>query len=185
MSRSGVVAFSFFKFDSDLFLFCVGDNTTGAHRERHLLLVIMVIWSEQAKLWLLFLCLAGCVVSLLLTSTSSAIDIPALRYIPGSSRHTYCKGMDGMAGTRCEKAVQKAYRYINMAGCIKPLRAKALCEHEWCTGHTNDMESSPQTCSTKCSQVRKDIQDCVDRTLYSYLERYGIGSKDKIARLRV
>ena len=143
----------------------------------------MAIQFEQAKLWLLFLCLAVCIVSLF-TSVGVDIAIPTLRYIPGSSRRSYCKGIEEtlqrscslentsgkecvelhMKGEKCEKTVQKAYRYINMAGCPFQLQAKALCEREWC-------KESSEACSKECAQVRKELQECVDTTVNSYLAR--------------
>ena len=62
--------------------------------------ISMAIQFEQAKLWLLILCLAVCIVSLF-TSVGVDIAIPTLRYIPGSSRRSYCKGIEETLQRSC------------------------------------------------------------------------------------
>ena len=67
----------------------------------------------------------------------------------------------------CERVVQKAFRYINMAGCSKQLQLLAQCEDEWC-------HQDPKSCQKECAGVRKSLSVCVQENVIHYFKRNGL-----------
>jgi hypothetical protein len=137
--------------------------------------------ADHAKLLLLATCLAACLLTLF-TGSSFRLgdrDLPVL--VPGaaaagSSKH--CVVSSSVENRkRCWQVVRKAYGHVNTAGCLREIQSKALCELEWCAGSEasdRHIEEQRQSCLEECSAVRQELEHCIDSTVLSYLERYGI-----------
>lgn len=143
--------------------------------------------SDRGKLYLLAGSLLFC---LLTTFTSSGLqmgsrDLPILRPSNKNCREPQqalrkcekeggqCSQQAQLAG-QCDKAVNKAYRYINTRGCSFQNQAVVLCETEWCgvgTGGGGD-------CQKECKQARKELEECTKAAVDWYLQRVVLSPAD-------
>ena len=112
---------------------------------------------------------------------------------PASSSNAACRDSQQQA-SQCEKAVQKAYRSINMGGCPHELRDVTLCELERCGGyhgvsvihnHLHGMDQTTPTngrtsrataggCVEHCQVARTTLETCVTQHVQKQLRHYGI-----------
>ena len=102
--------------------------------------------------------------------------------------------------SQCEKAVQKAYRSINMGGCPHELRDVTLCELERCGGYhgvsviynhlqQGGLDSSSSSyqvsssgtrnrniegCVEHCQAAQKTLERCVTKHVQEQLQHYGV-----------
>lgn len=70
---------------------------------------------------------------------------------------------------KCEKAVQKAFRDINMSGCPKEIKMTTLCEDEWCHHQLDGI-----SCKKECAGVRELLSVCVQQHVMHYFKRNGL-----------
>ena len=109
------------------------------------------------------------------------------------SSNAECREIQQQA-SQCEKAVQKAYRSINMGGCPHELRDVTLCELERCGGyhgvsvihnHLHGMDQTTQNngrtsgataggCVEHCRVVHDTLETCVTQHVQKQLQQYGI-----------
>ena len=95
---------------------------------------------------------------------------------PSSSSSSSCEGWH-KASRQCETAVQRAYRRINLGGCTFPLRISSSCDEEWC-----QRGMDPTACRIECQQVREALDQCTNRVVAEYFQKYGL-EKDGTMKL--
>jgi hypothetical protein len=137
------------------------------------------ILTERVKVILLFACFF---LSLATLFTSSSFemgegDLPVLRpniiqYCQSQvTQDAACVGNSSkecaVVETKlklCQRAVQRAYRRINLGGCPFQIQQNTLCENEWCS-----RGSKKELCDEECTQVRSQLSSCVEGVVHSYL----------------
>lgn len=73
----------------------------------------------------------------------------------------------------CEQSVFKAYKQINMGGCIREIQARTICEMEWCDD-TPDTPQSMKSCRDECNDVREALSKCERGIVEKYFHRSGL-----------
>jgi len=76
--------------------------------------------------------------------------------------------------SKCEEALQKAFRHINMGGCPKEIQAVTICEVEWCEDVRSDTQEAQEACQKECAAVRKSLDACMKGHVASFFRRYGL-----------
>ena len=132
---------------------------------------------DTMKLFLLAFLYVACLATLWTSTTSVSGSTRPLR----PQLHRFCKASRqklqscrsdepcGKEASVCEAAVHKAYRHINMAGCPDPMQGVADCENEWC-----GRNASGSDCKQECMQIRAVLDECVQKHVYSFLNRHGL-----------
>lgn len=146
--------------------------------------------SDQSKLWLLAALWCACCATFF-TSSSRFMGPRDLGTIPPQV-HIYCKEprdlavkcLDKKAGqdsscssllkqaTKCEDALQNAFRHVNMGGCPHEIQAVTICEVEWCQD-VHDSKTQ-EACQKECLAVRKSLDSCAKRHVASFFRKYGL-----------
>uniref|UniRef100_A0A7S2IGP8 Uncharacterized protein n=1 Tax=Helicotheca tamesis TaxID=374047 RepID=A0A7S2IGP8_9STRA len=67
---------------------------------------------------------------------------------------------------KCETVVGRAYQHINMAGCIRQIQSRTVCEIEWC--HNKD------SCKKHCDGAKEDLKKCEKMHLERFFRRAGL-----------
>ena len=75
--------------------------------------------------------------------------------------------------SKCEQAVQRAFRHINMAGCPREIQAVTICDVEWCEYGRGDREAQ-EACQNECLAVRETLDACIKTHVISFFKRYGL-----------
>ena len=86
--------------------------------------------------------------------------------------------------TRCERSVAKAYKDINMGGCIKEIQAMTICQLEWCD-HLEERtseDSAAKACRKECDPLNKKLQKCQDSHVKRYFASAGLNSDGSMIR---
>lgn len=73
--------------------------------------------------------------------------------------------------SKCENAVKRGFKHVNMGGCPYEMKQKALCEIEWC-----EDEGTSNHCREECAKVRSALDDCVKDNILSFLASASLDS---------
>mmetsp|Transcript_4849 Transcript_4849/g.13603 ORF Transcript_4849/g.13603 Transcript_4849/m.13603 type:complete len:189 (-) Transcript_4849:333-899(-) len=81
--------------------------------------------------------------------------------------------------TKCQQAVQEAYRFLNVGGCLRDNQWLLLCRIEWChdndnTGKQRQQQRQQLVCERECAAPQTRLEQCIERTVQRYLRSYNI-----------
>lgn len=145
--------------------------------------------SDRTKLWVLAACMLGCAATFF--SSSSTLMGPRDLGALSPTVNRYCKEPRDLArkcldtqqhqdsscssllkqATKCEDALKKAFRHVNMGGCPREIQFVTICEVEWC------QDSNPkaqESCQKECAAVRKSLDSCVSKHVADFFKRLGL-----------
>uniref|UniRef100_A0A7S1Z7N7 Uncharacterized protein n=1 Tax=Trieres chinensis TaxID=1514140 RepID=A0A7S1Z7N7_TRICV len=83
--------------------------------------------------------------------------------------------------SRCERAVERAYRHINMV-CASLIQARTVCELEWCE-NVPDTDEARKACIRECYSPRDALERCSEHHVTRFFRRAGLrsdGTAEKI-----
>ena len=72
--------------------------------------------------------------------------------------------------TKCERTAAKAYKAINMGGCLTYIQAASICKDEWCRDNNN------KACKRECSAANKALDKCVKKNVDQYFHSAGLNA---------
>ena len=137
----------------------------------------MALLSGQRKLYLLLACLCASL-GTFFTSYSFQMGSRDLPMLKPSADNNYCNAHSlTNTNSRCQLAVEHAYRKINLGGCLVENQANILCKMEWC--HPGGDSDERRACQKECKDTRRKVSDCVDRHVRNSLKKYGF-DKDSV-----
>ena len=68
----------------------------------------------------------------------------------------------------CENVIRKAYRYINLGGCLVDNQMLARCRSEWCEEH-GQQKHHQLDCEKECALAKRNLDQCIERVVTKYL----------------
>ena len=72
------------------------------------------------------------------------------------------------ASEKCETVVVRAYRSINMGGCVREIESEEICSEE-CDDNPKSSE-----CNQNCKKEKDALASCVKSYLQRYFQKAGI-----------
>ena len=164
----------------------------------HIAALTMIALPDHCKILLLLATIAACL-STLWTTTSFELgsqNVPQL--MPKTEHwcyHTKSRMRSCQQGKascskeekefmNCQSAIKKAYRFINMGGCVYENNAHFLCRQEWCDPAAQIVDQ--KQCERECGGLKTALEVCIQKIVAEFLTSHHVnrGTDEKVKLMR-